>query len=395
MNIIDIIVPDLPESVINATVICWHKKIGDIVNRDQILVEIETDKIVLEIPAPESGTIKDLLVKEGSIVVSKQILGRLCLDKNIDINITNTVNMNKDDEYDKNDITLSPSNRRFISKYDLNVKDIKGIDINGNILTKNNNKCRSLDQKNNLFDYNSIEHMSSKYRNKKRLPMNNLRKRISERLLESKNKTVMLTTFNEVNMKPVINLRKKYCEIFEKRYNIRLGFMSFYVKAVLEALKKFPCINASIDLDEIIYYDYFDISIAISTSRGLLTPVLKNVDKMTIPDIEKNIKNFVLKAQNNKLKVEDLIGGNFTITNGGIFGSLMSTPIINPPQSAILGMHTIKDRPMVKDNKIIILPMMYLALTYDHRLIDGKESVGFLSEIKDIIENPIYLLFNK
>lgn len=232
------------------------------------------------------------------------------------------------------------------------------------------------------------------HRSEKRVPMTRLRKRIAERLLEAKNSTAMLTTFNEVNMQPIKDLRKQYGEAFEKRHGVRLGFMSFYIKAAVEALKRYPEVNASIDGTDVVYHNYFDISIAVSTPRGLVTPVLRDVDAMSMADIEKTIKELAVKGRDGKLTVEDLTGGNFTITNGGVFGSLMSTPIINPPQSAILGMHAIKDRPMAVNGKVEILPMMYLALSYDHRLIDGKESVGFLVAIKDMLEDPTRLLLD-
>ncbi|EFH6296858.1 dihydrolipoyllysine-residue succinyltransferase, partial [Escherichia coli] len=231
-------------------------------------------------------------------------------------------------------------------------------------------------------------------RSEKRVPMTRLRKRVAERLLEAKNSTAMLTTFNEVNMKPIMDLRKQYGEAFEKRHGIRLGFMSFYVKAVVEALKRYPEVNASIDGDDVVYHNYFDVSMAVSTPRGLVTPVLRDVDTLGMADIEKKIKELAVKGRDGKLTVEDLTGGNFTITNGGVFGSLMSTPIINPPQSAILGMHAIKDRPMAVNGQVEILPMMYLALSYDHRLIDGRESVGFLVTIKELLEDPTRLLLD-
>lgn len=231
-------------------------------------------------------------------------------------------------------------------------------------------------------------------RSEKRVPMTRLRKRVAERLLEAKNSTAMLTTFNEINMKPIMDLRKQYGEAFEKRHGVRLGFMSFYIKAVVEALKRYPEVNASIDGEDVVYHNYFDVSIAVSTPRGLVTPVLRDVDTMGMADIEKKIKELAVKGCDGKLKVEELTGGNFTITNGGVFGSLMSTPIINPPQSAILGMHAIKDRPMAVNGQVVILPMMYLALSYDHRLIDGRESVGYLVTVKEMLEDPARLLLD-
>ena len=231
-------------------------------------------------------------------------------------------------------------------------------------------------------------------RSDKRVPMTRLRKRVAERLLEAKNSTAMLTTFNEVNMKPIMDLRRQYQEVFEKKHGVRLGFMSFYIKAVTEALKRFPEVNAAIDGDEIVYHNFFDISIAVSTPRGLVTPVLRDVDTLNFAEIEKGIKTLAIKGRDGKLTVDEMIGGNFTITNGGVFGSLLSTPIINPPQAAILGMHKIQDRPVAIDGKVEILPMMYLALSYDHRLIDGKESVSFLVAIKELLEDPTRLLLD-
>lgn len=232
------------------------------------------------------------------------------------------------------------------------------------------------------------------HRSEKRVPMTRLRKRVAERLLEAKNSTAMLTTFNEVNMKPIMDLRKQYKDVFEQRHGIRLGFMSFYVKAVVEALKRYPEVNASIDGDDIVYHNFFDISIAVSTPRGLVTPVLRDCDKLSLAEIEKGIRDLAIKGRDGKLTVDDLIGGNFTITNGGVFGSLMSTPIINLPQAAILGMHKIQDRPMAVNGQVEILPMMYLALSYDHRLVDGRESVGYLVTIKELLEDPTRLLLD-
>ncbi|MGP1930602.1 MAG: 2-oxoglutarate dehydrogenase complex dihydrolipoyllysine-residue succinyltransferase [Arsenophonus sp. ET-YP4-MAG3] len=413
MSDIEILVPDLPESVVDATVATWHKKPGDQVKRDEVLVEIETDKVVLEVPATDSGILKSVLEEEGATVLSKQLLGYIHLTDNIeipiDVDIKNkditglisdkylTPNLDKGDHYN----VLTPAVRRLITEHNLNPDNIKGSGIGGRITCddikgyiKNkftSSKNKLINQENNTFTNISS---TSSYRSEKRVPMTRLRKRIAERLLESKNNTAMLTTFNEVNMKPIFNLRKHYGENFEKQYNVRLGFMSFYVKAVVEALKRYPEVNSSIDGSDILYHNYFDVSIAVSTPRGLVTPVLRNADILSMAEIEKNIKELAIKGRDGKLMVEELTGGNFTITNGGIFGSLMSTPIINPPQSAILGMHIIKDRVMVIDGKIEILPMMYLALSYDHRLIDGRESVSFLVTIKDMLEDPVRLLLD-
>lgn len=391
MSSVDILVPDLPESVVDASVAIWHKKPGESVQRDEVLVEIETDKVVLEVPAPEAGILETVLEDEGAIVTARQVLGRLRPG-----NITDKTTTEKDHsqkatlaqsytvglEKKVND-TLSPAIRRLIDEYDLRPETIKGSGLGGRITRK--------DVEKHLIGQKSAAIMLG-HRSEKRVPMNHLCKRMAERLLKAKNSTAILTTFNEVNMQPVMNLRKQYGEIFEKRHCIRLGFMSFYIKAVLEALKRFPAVNASIDGEDVVYHNYFDVSIAVSTRRGLVTPVLKDVDTLGMAEIEKKIKELVIKGHDGKLQVEDLTGGNFTITNGGVFGSLVSTPIINLPQSAILGMHAIKDRPMAVDGQVVILPMMYLALSYDHRLIDGKESVSFLVTVKEMLEDPTRLL---
>jgi 2-oxoglutarate dehydrogenase E2 component (dihydrolipoamide succinyltransferase) len=292
---------------------------------------------------------------------------------------------------DSNDDALSPSVRRMIAEKGLDASKIKGSGKNGRVTKEDVDKFVAAGSKSTTPAASAV---SAGDRSQKRVPMTRLRKTIANRLLEAKNSTAMLTTFNEVNMKPIMDLRKQYQDIFEKRHDIRLGFMSFYVKAVTEALKRFPEVNAAIDGDDIVYHNYFDISIAVSTPRGLVTPVLRDCDKMNLAEIEKAIKAIALKGRDGKLSMDDLTGGNFTITNGGVFGSLMSTPIINPPQSAILGMHKIQDRVMVVDGKMEILPMMYLALSYDHRIIDGKESVGFLVTIKELLEDPTRILLD-
>jgi len=403
MSSVKILVPDLPESVTDAMIVAWHKKPGDVVMRDEILLEIETDKVILEIPASQSGILGDILQYEGATVITKQAVGSI-LSNEISNKLTEQKLLNNKTENNSiqdqvinlaelTNNALSPAVRRLIAEYDLDANTIKGSGIDGRITREDINKC--LVNKKNLTELKIKSNTPMLgQRSEKRVPMTRLRKRIAERLLEAKNNTAMLTTFNEVNMKPIIELRQKYGESFEKRHGVRLGFMSFYSKAVLEALKRYPEVNASIDGTDIVYHSYFDISIAVSTPRGLVTPVLRNVDTLHMSEIEKQIKILAAKGRDGKLTVEELTGGNFTITNGGIFGSLASTPIINPPQSAILGMHTIKDRPMAVDNQVIILPMMYLAFSYDHRLIDGRESIGFLVTVKEILENPIRLLLD-
>ncbi|KEY90618.1 dihydrolipoyllysine-residue succinyltransferase component of 2-oxoglutarate dehydrogenase complex [Candidatus Photodesmus katoptron] len=399
--IIEILVPDLPESVSSATIAKWHKKTNETINRDEVIVDIETDKVVLEVAAPESGVLESILKKEGSVVFSKQLIAKLK-----PVNIINETDINQAEEISdifqkktliENDTeVLNPSLRRLLSKHNLKPNVIEDKDITGKTTRKkidsyllDSNKLHS--DKNSKNKQDSDFNMDNRYR---RVPMTQLRKTIANRLLEAKNNTAMLTTFNEVNMKCIINLRKMYKEKFIESHGVHLGFMSFYVKSVVEALKCYPEINASINGEDIIYHNYFDVSIAVSTSRGLVTPVLKDCDMLSFSDIEKKIKKLASKASDAKLKIEDLVGGNFTITNGGVFGSLMSTPIINPPQSAILGIHKIQDRPMAVDGKVEVLPMMYVALSYDHRLIDGRESVGFLLKIKELLEEPVRLLLN-
>ncbi|EOZ3808967.1 2-oxoglutarate dehydrogenase complex dihydrolipoyllysine-residue succinyltransferase [Citrobacter youngae] len=406
MSSVDILVPDLPESVADATVSTWHKKPGDAVRRDEVLVEIETDKVVLEVPASADGILDAVLEDEGTTVTSRQILGRLR-----EGNSTGKETSAKSEEKDstpaqrqqaslaeQNNDALSPAIRRLLGEHNLEASAINGTGVGGRItredVEKHLAKAPAAKAEAKASAAAPAPQAQLGARGEKRVPMTRLRKRVAERLLEAKNSTAMLTTFNEVNMKPIMDLRKQYGDAFEKRHGIRLGFMSFYVKAVVEALKRYPEVNASIDGDDVVYHNYFDVSMAVSTPRGLVTPVLRDVDLLGMADIEKNIKELAVKGRDGKLTVEDLTGGNFTITNGGVFGSLMSTPIINPPQSAILGMHAIKDRPMAVDGKVEILPMMYLALSYDHRLIDGRESVGFLVTIKELLEDPTRLLLD-
>ncbi len=399
MQDFDILTPQLPESVADALVVTWHKKVGDTIKRDEVLVEIETDKVVLEVPALGDGILASIEEGEGACVVSQQLLGKVKAvapdTKRDEIN----KNKNKNEKENEKDSFATPAIRRLLAQHDLKLSDVQGTGEHGRI-TKEDIEAYLNQQKEkpsqNLHNAPtaSVQESTFSAREEKRVPMTRLRKRIAERLLEAKNNTAMLTTFNEVDMLPIKNLRKKYGEQFEKQHGVRLGFMSFYVKAVVEALKRYPEINASIDGDDVLYHNYFDISIAVSTPRGLVTPVLRDCDQKSMAEIEEEIKALAIKGQEGKLTVEDLTGGNFTITNGGVFGSLMSTPIINPPQSAILGMHAIQDRPIALNGEVVIRPMMYLALSYDHRLIDGRESVGFLVTIKALLEDPTRILLN-
>ncbi|CAL4322860.1 dihydrolipoyllysine-residue succinyltransferase [Buchnera aphidicola] len=398
MNKVNILVPDLPESVNDAVVVKWHKKIGEEIFIDDNIVDIETDKIMIEVSSPCNGILNIILEEEGKIVKSNQVLGKIVQSKtNVNIIEEKVENLLQEDtkplikniknnfSFKENVNNSSPSIRRLIRIYGIN-KNLNIIDAyNKSIFIKNEKKIEEtvLDRSEKA----SFLHQEESKTYEHRIKMTRLRQKISERLLETKKNTAMLTTFNEVNMQPIISLRQKYGQCFEKKHGIRIGFMSFFVKSVVESLKIFPEINASIDHTDIVYYKNFDISIAVSTKRGVITPVLRNADKMSMSEIERKIKEFSIKSAENKIKLEELIGGNFTITNGGVFGSLLSTPIINPPQTAILGMHTIKDRPMVVNGKIKILPMMYLALSYDHRLVDGKQSIEFLIKIKNILED--------
>lgn len=407
MSSVDILVPDLPESVADATVATWHKKPGDAVVRDEVLVEIETDKVVLEVPASADGILDAVLEDEGATVLSRQILGRLRegnsagkeSSEKADAKASTPAQRQQASLEEQNNDALSPAIRRLLAEHNLDPAAIKGTGVGGRLTREDVEKHLAkapapAEAKAPAAAPAAAPAPQLGHRSEKRVPMTRLRKRVAERLLEAKNSTAMLTTFNEVNMKPIMDLRKQYGEAFEKRHGIRLGFMSFYVKAVVEALKRYPEVNASIDGDDVVYHNYFDVSMAVSTPRGLVTPVLRDVDLLGMADIEKNIKELAVKGRDGKLTVDDLTGGNFTITNGGVFGSLMSTPIINPPQSAILGMHAIKDRPMAVNGKVELLPMMYLALSYDHRLIDGRESVGFLVAIKELLEDPTRLLLD-
>lgn len=405
---IEVKVPELPESVSDATIATWHVKAGDKVTRDQNLVDIETDKVVLEVVAEADGVLAEIIHDEGATVGAKDVIGTIAKGgsakssgKSAAKSSTKASTSSKSDDSDKDSSdAVSPSVRRLLKEHDLDAADVKGSGKNGRI-TKEDVENHVKKAKDSGSAKQSSGKQDSKQesapvgdRTQKRVPMTRLRKRIAERLLGAKNDTAMLTTFNEINMKPIMDLRKKYQAEFEERHGTRLGFMSFYVKAVVEALKRFPEVNASIDGDDIVYHNYFDVSIAVSTPRGLVTPVLRDCDKMSLADIEKGIKDLAIKGRDGKLTLEEMQGGNFTITNGGVFGSLLSTPILNPPQSAILGMHKIQDRPMAVDGKVEILPMMYLALSYDHRIVDGKESVGFLVTVKNLLEDPQRLLLD-
>ncbi|QJC36908.1 dihydrolipoyllysine-residue succinyltransferase [Enterobacteriaceae endosymbiont of Donacia vulgaris] len=389
MDNINIIVPELPESINNAIIIKWFKQPGEKVKNDDILLELETDKVVLEIPSTIDGILEKILVKQGEKVKSQQIIGILKKVKFFKKKEDNNKNIIKYTEFFnsiKNQKKIleklnnfSPSIRRNMKKKIFSIKKLNNFDNKTNFNSENLNNITT--NKKKILKNNSFE----------KKQMSPIRKYISKKLMDSKNNTVMLTTFNEVNMQKIIDIKNKYKNFIYENYNIKLGFTSFHIKAITQALKSFKKINAFIDGENIIYNNYYNINIAIATERGLITPIIYNTNKLSLIDIEKKIKELIIKSNKNQLSIDDLVSGTFTITNGGVFGSLMSTPIINPPQSAILGMHVIKDRPVVINNKICIMPMMYLALSYDHRLIDGKDAIGFLILVKTLLEDPIKL----
>ncbi len=402
---IEIKVPALPESVADATLVAWHKKAGESVARDENLVDLETDKVVLEVPAPTSGVITAIRVEAGTTVVAGDVLAIL---EEGEVKpaaapapeaVADTVDVQAEvPQAAAKSIKTSPAVRRLLDEHDLDATVVTGTGKDGRITkadvmsflkTNEAGVATPGDPVPMVVDDASVIALE---RIEQRVPMTRLRARIAERLLEAQHTAAMLTTFNEVDLTEVMALRKRYKETFEKEHGVRLGFMSFFAKAAVEALKRFPVVNASIEGTDVIYHNYFDIGIAVSTERGLLVPVLRDVDQMSFADFERNLGEIAIKAQAGKIGMEDLTGGTFSITNGGVFGSMMSTPILNQPQSAILGMHTIQQRPMVVDGEILARPMMYLALTYDHRIIDGKDSVQFLVTIKEQLEDPSRLL---
>ncbi len=382
----EIRVPPLPESVADATIAAWHKRPGELVRKDEKLVDLETDKVVLEVPSPVDGKLQEILHAEGDTVKSGEVLGVVepgqATETEPEPAPTETA------PGTTADIPLSPSVRRLIMEHHLDPSKIPATGRDGK-LTKED-VLAYLEQQTTpkIATPETPAVPATSTRPQQRVPMTRIRSRIASRLLEVQRNTAMLTTFNEVDLAQVVTLRRRHGESFEKKHGIKLGFMSFFVKASIEALKAYPVVNASIDGEDILYHGYFDIGIAVSTDRGLVVPILRDADQLDFAEIEKKISDFASKAREGMLSLEDLQGGTFTITNGGIFGSLLSTPLLNPPQSAILGMHAIKKRPMVVNDEIVIRPMMYLALTYDHRLIDGREAVLFLRTIKEILEAP-------
>ncbi len=395
----DVRVPTLPESVTDATVLTWHKKPGDPVSRDENLLDLETDKVVLEVPSPIDGVLTEIKAEEGAVVTSDDILAILTEGAVAAAAPAASEPAAEAPAESDDDPILTPAVRRLVKEMKIDPSQVTGTGKEGRILKSD--VMRYLDeQKNQPAEAKEAKAAANAApddialgpRDEKRVPMSRLRARVAERLLEAQANAAILTTFNEVDLQNVIELRKKYKDQFEKQHDTRLGFMSFFVKAAVEALKKFPAVNASIDGDEIVYHNYFDIGIAVGSPRGLVVPILRDADQMSFAEIEARIREYGEKARDGSLSYDDLTGGTFTISNGGVYGSMLSTPILNPPQSAILGMHNIVERPVVVNGEIVIRPMMYLALSYDHRIIDGRESVQTLVTIKELLEDPARLM---
>jgi 2-oxoglutarate dehydrogenase E2 component (dihydrolipoamide succinyltransferase) len=414
----EIKVPVLPESVADATILAWQKKPGEAVKRDEVLVEVETDKVVLEVPAPVDGVLATIVADEGAVVTADELLGTVTegavADTTVAANAPSAAPVDAPAAEAANSATggaTSPSVRQMLAENNLQAADVQGTGRDGRI-TKSDVQAAA--GGGNAAAPAAAAAVSQPApapapapaaatpavaavegeRQQRRVPMTRLRARIAERLLEASQSTAMLTTFNEVDMQPVKELRAQFKDQFEKTHNVRLGFMSIFVKAATEALKRFPDINASIDGDDIVYHGYCDVGIAVSSDRGLVVPVIRDAEHLSLAGIEGQIGEYATRAKEGKLGIDDLTGGTFTITNGGVFGSLMSTPILNPPQSAILGMHSIQERPVAINGEVVIRPMMYIALSYDHRIVDGQGAVTFLKTIKELVEEPAKILLD-
>ena len=399
--IIEIKVPVLAESVPDATLLEWQKKIGEYVERGEILIDLETDKVTLEVASPEAGIVKEILKKSGDVVLTDDILAVIDTEgvsttvNTPEVSDIQTIAENSDDENKR----LGPAARKLIEENNIAISALTGTGNKGRITKADVLNYLETNKQAPEKDVTSVTPTvevrpvsKDQSRIEERVPMTRLRKKTAERLLIAQSENALLSTFNEVDMKPIMNLRSRFKEEFEERYGVRLGFMSFFVKAAVEALKKFPIVNAAVDGDDIIYHGFFDIGVAVGSERGLVVPIMRDVENMSLADIERRIRDFGERARDGKLTIDELTGGTFTISNGGVYGSLLSTPIINTPQSAILGMHKIQDRPMVENGEIVIKSMMYLALTYDHRIIDGRDAVQFLDTIRRTLEEPSRLL---
>ncbi|WP_038308070.1 2-oxoglutarate dehydrogenase complex dihydrolipoyllysine-residue succinyltransferase [Kingella kingae] len=387
--IIEVKVPVFAESITEGTLIEWRKQVGESVARDEILVDIETDKVVLDVPAPQAGVLVEILVQNGETVGTEQLLAKIDTEAAASANAPAAAPQEQPAPASNAQAGIAlPAAAKLAAETGVDVSGIQGSGRDGRVLKEDVKVAAA------RTAAAPAVAVPAGARPEQRVPMSRLRARVAERLLASQQENAILTTFNEVNMKPVMDLRAKYKDKFEKEHGVKLGFMSFFVKAAVAALKKFPVVNASVDGKDIVYHGYFDIGIAIGSPRGLVVPILRDADQMSIADIEKAIVDYAAKAKDGRIAIEDLTGGTFSITNGGTFGSMMSTPIINPPQSAILGMHATKERAVVENGEIVIRPMMYLALSYDHRIIDGREAVLTLVTIKELLEDPARLLLD-
>lgn len=392
--IVEVNVPVFAESITEGTLLAWHKKVGESVARDEVLVDIETDKVVLEVPAPQAGVLVEIIVQDGETVETQQVLAKIDTEAAASTTAAPTAEAAPAapaaaPASNTQAGVAMPAAAKLAAEKGVDISSVQGSGRDGRVLKEDVQNAAPA-----AASRAPAAPLPLGDRPEQRVPMSRLRARVAERLLASQQENAILTTFNEVNMKPVMDLRNKYKEKFEKEHGVKLGFMSFFVKAAVAALKKFPVVNASVDGKDIVYHGYFDIGIAIGSPRGLVVPILRDADQMSIADIERAIVDYAVKAKDGKIAIEDLTGGTFSITNGGTFGSMMSTPIINPPQSAILGMHATKERAVVENGQVVVRPMMYLALSYDHRIIDGREAVLTLVTIKDLLEDPARLLLD-
>ena len=389
--IVEVNVPVFAESITEGTLLKWYKKVGESVARDETLVDIETDKVVLEVPAPQAGVLVEIVVQDGETVTTQQLLAKIDTAAVAAQAAPAEIQAASAPASNSQTGVAMPAAAKLAAEKGVDVSQIQGSGRDGRVLKEDVLNAPAAPKAAPAFQAAALP---AGERFEQRVPMSRLRARVAERLLESQAQNAILTTFNEVNMKPVMDLRAKYKDKFEKTYGVKLGFMSFFVKAAVAALKKYPVVNASVDGKDIVYHGYFDIGIAIGSPRGLVVPILRDADQMSIADIERAIADYAAKAKDGKIAIEDLTGGTFSITNGGTFGSMMSTPIINPPQSAILGMHATKERAVVENGEIVVRPMMYLALSYDHRIIDGREAVLTLVTIKELLEDPARLVLD-
>lgn len=397
---IEIKAPQFPESVADGTIATWYKKEGEAVKRDELLADVETDKVVLEIVAPEAGVLTSILKQEGDTVESQELIATLEVGATAAVAETPAAEAPAAAESATASVeaAIAPAARKLMSEQGLEASQIIGTGKGGRITKEDVGVAAAQREQQRAVAPQATPQVQEPVvmgaREERRVPMTRLRKRVAERLVAAQHEAAMLTTFNEVNMQPIMEMRKSYQADFEKAHGVRLGFMSFFVRACVEALKRYPAVNASIDGDDIVYHGYYDVGVAVSSDRGLVVPVLRDCEQKGLAEIEADIIGYGTKARDGKLSIDDMTGGTFTISNGGVFGSLLSTPILNPPQTAILGMHKIQERPMAVNGKVEILPMMYLALSYDHRLIDGKEAVQFLVAVKNFIEDPARLLLD-